>query len=384
MLRVVNIVGTRPNLVKMSPVLAAQRARPGQFESLLVHTGQHRDPAMSAQLLAELELPTPDVTLDLPAEGQEEAVERLRIGLEAVLRRLRPDLVIVVGDVNSTAAGALAAAGLGIPIAHVEAGLRSFDLSMPEEVNRLLVDSLSDHLFASETSGLFHLAREGCAGVVHHSGNVMIDSLVRFRARSRHRNPAAAVGVDGPYAALTLHRPSNVDSFAKLAPLIEAMVAASRRIPILFPVHPRTRDRLRAFGLNPAREGLRPIDPLGYVDMLALIERASIVLTDSGGLQEETTYLGVPCLTLRENTERPATVTDGTNRVIGTEPERIGHEIERLLAGDRPPPRRPPLWDGQAAERIVQVLAEWGDSRQPLVRAAESMELSEGSACASS
>ncbi len=366
MLRVVNIVGTRPNLVKMAAVLAAQRACPDVFESLLVHTRQHHDPAMSEQLFAELELPPPDVMLPAASGGQASHIERMRVDLERVLARLQPDLVVVVGDVNSSAAGALAATTLGIPVAHVEAGLRSFDPTMPEEVNRITIDAVSDFLFASEASGVENLEREGVAGTaVHHVGNVMIDALVRFRPRAAVRNPAAALGVAEPYGVLTLHRPSNVDRATTLEPLLRVVAEAARRIPIVFPVHPRTRLRLDTSGLGSALAGvpgLHPTPPLGYLDMVALLERAELVLTDSGGVQEETTYLGVPCLTLRDNTERPATVSDGTNRVVGARPERLLAEIGRVLEGDRPSPRRPPLWDGHAAERVAQVLARIGGS----------------------
>jgi UDP-N-acetylglucosamine 2-epimerase (non-hydrolysing) len=362
-LRIVNIVGTRPNLVKMAALLAAQRARPEVFTPLLIHTGQHRDPAMSERLFAELELPTPDVALAGDGGGQAGQMGRMLIELEHVLAELRPDLVVVVGDVNSTAAGALAAAALGIPVAHVEAGLRSFDRTMPEELNRVVVDAVSDFLFASEASGVVNLEREGQpAAAVHHVGNVMIDTLVRFRSRAAGRDPAAALGFDEGYGVLTLHRPSNVDHIAMLGPLLHTIGAVSRRLPIVFPVHPRTQARLKASGLGAtlaAFPGLRAVAPLDYIDMLALVERSAIVLTDSGGVQEETTFLGVPCLTLRATTERPATVTDGTNRVIGTRPERVLAEIERVLDGDRPPPCCPRLWDGHAAGRVAEVLAGW-------------------------
>jgi UDP-N-acetylglucosamine 2-epimerase (non-hydrolysing) len=360
-LRVVNIVGTRPNLVKMSALLAAQRARPELFAPLLVHTGQHREPAMSDLLFAELELPPADVELVSNHGGHAGQIGRMLVELERVLGELQPDLVVVVGDVNSTAAGALAAAALRIPVAHVEAGLRSFDRGMPEELNRVVVDAVSDILFASEASGVENLEREGRPSAnVHHVGNVMIDALVRFRARAAGRDPAAGLGIAGAYGVLTLHRPATVDHAGALAPLLRAIGEAARRLPIVFPVHPRTRDRLDASGLGGALAtvaGLHAIAPLGYVDMLALQQRAALVLTDSGGVQEETTFLGVPCLTLRDNTERPATVSDGTNRVIGTRPERVRAEIDRVLDGDRPAPRCPPLWDGRAAERVVEVLA---------------------------
>jgi UDP-N-acetylglucosamine 2-epimerase (non-hydrolysing) len=362
MLHVVNVVGTRPNLVKMAAVLTAQRARPDVFAPVLVHTGQHRDPAMSDRFFAELELPRPDIALATAAGGERmEQIGRMMGELGRVLDALRPDLVVVVGDVNSTAAAALAAATLGIAVAHVEAGLRSFDPSMPEELNRVVTDTVSQILFASEASGVENLVREGrSSAAVHHVGNVMIDSLVRFQPRAAVRDPAAALGVSQPYAVLTLHRPSNVDRPAALVPLLRALGKAARHLPIVFPVHPRTRDRLDASGSAATlvgQTGLHATAPVGYLDMLALLGRARLVLTDSGGVQEEATYLGVPCLTLRENTERPATVSDGTNRVIGTRPERVQREIERILDGDVPPARRPPLWDGHAAERVAEVLA---------------------------
>jgi UDP-N-acetylglucosamine 2-epimerase (non-hydrolysing) len=359
--RIVNIVGTRPNLVKMAALFAAQRARPADFTPLLVHTGQHRDPAMSDQFFVELELPPADVSLDCGGGGRAEQIARMRHQLPPILTALRPDLVVVVGDVNSTAAAALSAAQLGLPIAHVEAGLRSFDRSMPEEENRILVDSLSDLCFASEPSAVENLAREGRpAAAVHLVGNVMIDTLVRFRARAAARDPRAALGLQGRYAVLTLHRPATVDHAAVLTPLLRALGTAAARVPILFPVHPRTRSQLDAFGLGAVLAefpGLRPLAPLGYLDMLALMEHAELVLTDSGGVQEETTFLGVPCLTLRDNTERPVTVTDGTNRVIGTASAAVIDAIDQLLAGQRPPRRCPPLWDGHAAARVVAVLA---------------------------
>jgi UDP-N-acetylglucosamine 2-epimerase (non-hydrolysing) len=373
-LKVVNVVGTRPNLVKMAAVLAAQHERRDVFAPLLIHTGQHSDPAMSERLFAELELPVPDIALTADGGGQAEQIGRMLLELERILAAVRPDLVVVVGDVNSTAAAALAAATLAIPVAHVEAGLRSFDPTMPEELNRVVTDAVSTFLFASEASGVANLAREGRpAAAVHHVGNVMIDTLVRFRSRATAREPAAALGITGRYGVLTLHRPSNVDRPAALAPLLRAVGAAARRLPIVFPVHPRTRDRLDGSGLGKAlagHAGVRTVAPLGYLDMLALLEHAEVVLTDSGGVQEETTYLGVPCLTLRDTTERPATVSDGTNRVVGTRPERVLREIERVLAGDRPAPRRPPLWDGRAAERVVAVLAEMAGDAQAVAAAA--------------
>lgn len=373
MLRVANIVGTRPNLVKMAAILAAQQARREAFLPLLIHTGQHSHPSMSSRFLAELDLPEPDVSLAGCTGGQAQQIGNMLPEIARVLDDLRPDLVLVVGDVNSTAAGALAAATLGIPVVHVEAGLRSFDRSMPEELNRILVDTVSEFLFASEPSGVDNLLREGRSReAIHHVGNVMIDALVRFRPLTTGRNPARSLGVHGSYGVLTLHRPSNVDNPARLAPLLRAIGQATRRLPIVFPVHPRTRDRLDASRLGgDLREipGLHPVEPLGYVDMLALLEHADLVLTDSGGVQEETTYLGVPCLTVRDTTERPATVIEGTNRVIGTRPPRVVAEVKRILDGDRPPVRCPALWDGKAATRIVEILAHGaaGKREEPLV-----------------
>ncbi len=360
-LRIVNIVGTRPNLVKMSSLLAAQRAQPEIFQPLLVHTGQHRQAAMSGRLFAELDLPQPDVTLPGFSGTQAEQVGAMVLALEPVLVELKPDLVLVVGDVNSTAAGALAAAMRRIPVAHVEAGLRSFDRSMPEELNRILVDAVSDWWFASEHSAVDNLIREGCPGErIHHVGNVMIDALVRYREAAGQRHPAAALGISAAYAVLTLHRPSNVDESASLAALLRAISTAAADVPIVFPVHPRTQQRLldpQVKSLLQDLPNLRTCEPLGYLDMLALLAGARLVLTDSGGVQEETTYLGIPCLTLRERTERPATVDQGTNRVIGVDPERVHMEIRQHLDLEPPPLRCPPLWDGHAGERIATILA---------------------------
>lgn len=360
MLRVAHIVGTRPNLVKIAPLLAAERVRPDSVSPLLIHTGQHSEPAMSDGFLRELELPEPDVRLAVRRGGPEEQIAAMVIDLERTLADLAPDLVLVVGDVTSTAAGALAAAALSIPVGHVEAGLRSFDRTMPEERNRIVADGVSDLLFASEESAVTNLVHEGRrADTIHHVGNVMIDALVHFRARSAERDPAGALGLTDRYAVVTLHRPANVDAPNMLQAWLHTIGAIARRVPVIFPVHPRTRHRLDASGLGAALgalPGVHAIGPAGYLDMLALQARAELVLTDSGGMQEETTFLGVPCLTLRDNTERPATVTHGTNRVVGTRREHVLAAVDRILAGDRPTPRRPPLWDGHAAERIIAVL----------------------------
>lgn len=364
MLRILNVVGTRPNLVKMAAVLRAQRARPKAIEPLLLHTGQHRDDDMSGRFFAEFDLPAPDVTLQCAGGSQAEQIGRLLTQLPPLFADLRPDRVLVVGDVNSSAAAALAAATQRLPIAHVEAGLRSFDRRMPEELNRIVVDAVSDLLFASEPSAVANLTREGhAADRIHHVGNVMIDTLVHLRSRAAADRAADAMGLAGRYAVLTLHRPSNVDDSAVLGPLLQALGEVSRRLPIVFPVHPRTRQQMDRAGLAAMLgqfPGLRATPPIGYLEMLGLMAGAAMVLTDSGGIQEETTYLGVPCLTLRETTERPATVDEGTNRVIGTAPQRVVNEIDRLLNGDRPPRRCPALWDGKAAERVVDCLLSSG------------------------
>lgn len=373
MRRVVVVVGTRPNLVKLSALWHALRQRPGRFDVRTIHTRQHDDPAMFHALLEDLELPAPDVTLAPCRGSQAEQIGGMLPALVRVITRERPEIVIVVGDVNSTAAGALAGRMAGIPVVHVEAGLRSFDRSMPEETNRVLVDTVSDLLFASEPSAVDNLRREGRAeDAVHLVGNVMIDALVRVRARTQLADEAAGASGGSPadgraergrsHAVLTLHRPHNVDDPERLGGFVEALIAASQLLPVALPLHPRTHDRLRHYGLDRRLDrapGLRVLPPLRYSAMLRLLGEARVVLTDSGGLQEESTFLGIPCLTLRDTTERPATVTEGTNRIVGAHPSRLVPELERVLSGDAPQPRCPALWDGLAAERIADVLEGW-------------------------
>jgi UDP-N-acetylglucosamine 2-epimerase (non-hydrolysing) len=287
--------------------------------------------------------------------------------LEPVLNELQPHLVMVVGDVNSTVAAAITAVKMGIAVGHVEAGLRSFDRTMPEEINRLLTDAISDYLFVTEQSGCENLLREGVEPAkIHMVGNVMIDSLDQSRAVWEQSDVIARLGVSrGDYGVVTLHRPSNVDDPATLRGLVKALSEIGRHVPLVFPVHPRTRTRLEAMEAETesATGGARYVSPLGYLDFLALVAGARIVLTDSGGLQEETTALGVPCLTLRENTERPVTVARGTNRIVGTSPDRIVTEAMRVLTGARPTVSRPPMWDGRAAERIVAIVRAAGGAR---------------------
>jgi UDP-N-acetylglucosamine 2-epimerase (non-hydrolysing) len=355
--RVLSVVGARPNFMKVAPLHRELVAR-GRTESLLVHTGQHYDALMSDVFMAGLGLPAPAASLDVGSGTHAEQTARVMVGFERALGELRPDLVVVVGDVNSTLACALVAAKCGVPLAHVEAGLRSGDRSMPEEVNRTLTDRLSDLLFVTEESGLRHLEREGIpAGRVHFVGNVMIDSLVHARATRPDPPTAARLGLEGgAYVVVTLHRPSNVDVPGRLEGLARALGQIASCRPVVFPVHPRTLERLGRAGLRAALGDVRLLEPMGYADFLSLVEDAGVVVTDSGGLQEETTWLGVPCLTLREATERPVTVELGTNRLLPGDPGRLPGEVERALAAGRGTDSVPPLWDGRAARRIVDVL----------------------------
>jgi UDP-N-acetylglucosamine 2-epimerase (non-hydrolysing) len=359
-MRIAGVVGARPNFVKIAPVLAALRPYQ-EVATTLVHTGQHYDAQMSDAFFANLEIPTPDVNLGIRAETAVGQIAEIMARLEPVLLDARPDVVVVVGDVNSTVAGALAAVKLGIPVAHVEAGLRSFDRSMPEEVNRVLTDAVSDLLFTTEPVAGENLAREGIPpDRIHFVGNVMIDTLFRYRERARQSDVLDRLALaPGGYAVLTLHRPSNVDDEGTLGMLLGAVARIQAEIPVVFPVHPRTRRRLEALaGVLPPMPGLRLADPLPYLDFLQVMAEARCVLTDSGGIQEETTALRIPCLTLRHNTERPVTVARGTNRIVGTEPAGI-YESWRKVAEDKwPAGELPELWDGKAAARIVRVLLE--------------------------
>jgi UDP-N-acetylglucosamine 2-epimerase (non-hydrolysing) len=355
--RITNIVGARPNFMKMAPLLREMRRYP-EIQATLIHTGQHYDDAMAGQFFQDLELPPPDVSLEVGSGTHAYQTAEVMKRLEPVLVGQRPHVVVVVGDVNSTLAGAVTAVKLGIPVAHVEAGLRSFDRSMPEEINRLLTDAISEHLFVTEESGRENLLREGVdQGKIHMVGNVMIDSLDQSRHLWERSDVLTRVGLTrGRYGVVTLHRPANVDDPATLRGLLKALGEISRQLPLLFPVHPRTRQRLEAEGLAEA-DGLRYVAPLGYLDFIGLVAGARLVLTDSGGLQEETTALGVPCLTLRDQTERPITVVEGTNRIVGTSPDRILVEASRILTEQLSlSVARPALWDGRASERIVAIL----------------------------
>ena len=361
-MRVLAVVGARPNFVKIAPILAELAEYP-YVSTTLVHTGQHYDAQMSDAFFANLEIPRPDVNLKVQSSGAVTQIADIMTRLEPVLDRARPDVVVVVGDVNSTVAAALTAVKLGRPVAHVEAGLRSFDRSMPEEVNRVLTDAVSDLLFTTEPAANDNLAREGVSGdKVHFVGNVMIDTLFRYRERARESDVLPRLRLEARgYAALTLHRPSNVDDEGTLGMLLSAVARIQGEIPVVFPVHPRTRRRLEALTeVLPPMPGLRLVDPLPYLDFLELMANARCVLTDSGGIQEETTALGIPCLTLRHNTERPITVTRGTNRVVGTEPEAIYESWREIADGKWPGGELPELWDGKAAARVVRALLATG------------------------
>jgi UDP-N-acetylglucosamine 2-epimerase (non-hydrolysing) len=360
LVKIVNVVGARPNLMKIGPIMDAWAKRPG-VEARLVHTGQHYDANMSELFFRELGIPEPDLNLGVGSASHAVQTAEIMKAFEPVVLSERPDAVLVVGDVNSTIACGLVAVKLGVRLVHVEAGLRSFDRTMPEEINRVLTDAISDVLFCTEQSGVVNLRHEGIpAERVHLVGNVIIDTLVRHRARADASPVLSQLGLArGGYAVLTLHRPANVDDPAVLGALLEALESIARELPIVFPAHPRTRAKLEAFGYGPrlaALPALRLLDPLGYLDFLKLMAEAHVVLTDSGGIQEETTILGVPCLTLRDNTERPVTVECGTNRLVGRDPARILAAWREIRAAGSSPARIPPLWDGRAAERIADAL----------------------------
>lgn len=360
-MKIINIVGARPNLVKIAPLLREMRRHPA-IQPMLVHTGQHYDEKLSDIFFRQMEIPEPNVNLEVGSGSHAWQTAEILKRIEPVLLKEKPDLVLVVGDVNSTIATALAASKLGIGIVHVEAGLRSFDRTMPEEINRILTDALADYLFVTEEDAVENLLHEGRPREkIHLVGNVMIDALRQFLPIAQQSKIGQDLGlVDSggfrPFAVLTLHRPSNVDRPATLQKLLGAVEQVADQLPVIFPVHPRTHQRLKDMGLR-ERPQLRLIAPVGYLDFLCLLSRARFVLTDSGGIQEETTALAVPCLTLRENTERPVTVSEGTNQIVGQDPARIVDAAREILAGKTKAGRIPKLWDGRAAERIVEVLA---------------------------
>jgi UDP-N-acetylglucosamine 2-epimerase (non-hydrolysing) len=358
-MRIVYVVGARPNFVKMAPVISELRHRVPDARHTLVHTGQHYDRLMSDIFLEDLGVPAPDHMLGVGSASHAVQTARVMERIEPVLIEERPDLVIVPGDVNSTLAATLVAVKLGIPVAHLESGLRSFDRTMPEEINRIVADEFSEYLFLHSTEAIENLRAEGIAdGHMHYVGNTMIDSLVAVEERFRNTNAASALGVTpGDYLLVTLHRPALVDG-PLLADVIARLDDVSRELPVLFPVHPRTRKMMEGLGLETAPE-VHLTEPVSYLEFLSLEADARAVLTDSGGVQEETTYLNVPCFTLRDNTERPVTVRAGTNTLLGLEPERID-DILPALADSKIVAEPPPLWDGCAAERVADVLQTAG------------------------
>lgn len=364
-IHVLHVVGARPNFMKIAPVLAACARRP-ELRSTLVHTGQHYDAAMSKLFFDELAIPRPDINLEVGSGSHAAQTAAILQKFEPVLLAERPDIVLVVGDVNSTIACSLAAVKLGIAVAHVEAGLRSFDRTMPEEINRVLTDAISDLLFVTEASGLDNLEREGIDRArVHLVGNVMIDTLLGHRGAAARSDVVERLGVaGGPYAVLTLHRPANVDAPETLRRILDPVVELAASMPVVFPVHPRTRASLAPLAdrLEAGRR-VRLVDPLGYLDFVKLMGDARLVLTDSGGIQEETTILRVPCVTIRENTERPITITHGTNRLAGTTSDGIRATIAEALASETSASGPPPLLDGKAAERIADALVAWARAR---------------------
>ena len=357
-MKILHVVGARPNFMKIAPLIRAMSEHPQPFQQTLVHTGQHYDEKMSQIFFDELELPRPDVNLEVGSGTHAALTAGVMLRFEPVVQQLQPDWVVVAGDVNSTIACALVCSKLGVPVAHVEAGLRSFDRSMPEEINRLLTDQISDLLFTPSRDGDRNLLNEGIpAGKIHFVGNVMIDTLARLLPKAEGRWPALQAQLSlRRYLLVTLHRPSNADHPETLAQILGALAQLSSEIPVIFPVHPRTRQRIEQAGLAASALHLHLLEPLGYLDFLALQAHAALVLTDSGGIQEETTYLGIPCLTARPNTERPVTITEGTNRLVVSTTAAILEAARQALAGDAHRPAQPPeLWDGHAAERIVQV-----------------------------
>ena len=379
-LKLISVVGTRPNFMKIAPICGAIRdhnAKKSSPEiiSVLVHTGQHYDEEMSRLFFDELEIPKPDYNLEVGSGSHAFQTAEIMKRIEPVFLKEQPDYILVVGDVNSTIAAALVAKKLGIKVIHVEAGLRSFDRSMPEEINRILTDAISDLLFITERSAQTNLLKEGIPKEkIYFVGNVMIDTLLQHKKKADRSDILSRLSLTDlsstsgkrgigqsnnglkPYALLTLHRPSNVDDLSKLSILLEAMMEISKHLEVIFPAHPRTVKQIKTLAMD-APDTLKMLDPLGYLDFLKLMANAKLVLTDSGGIQEETTVLGVPCLTLRECTERPVTITEGTNRLVPMDKKKIISEVISVAKEGIKKRRIPNLWDGRAAERIVGIIS---------------------------
>jgi len=369
-MKVIQVVGARPNFMKVAPLHRAIQKLPG-WTSKIVHTGQHFDAKMSDVFFTQLELPTPDFFLGIGGGSHTEVTAKIMVAFEKIVEVEKPDLIIVVGDVTSTLACTLVAIKMGIKVAHVEAGLRSFDRTMPEELNRILTDSVADYLFVTEESGMQHLKNEGVADErVFFAGNVMIDSLVRYQEKAKTTTILEDLGLSTTdyrlpatdYIVMTMHRPANVDTEKGLKSILELIELSSQNTKIIFPIHPRTRAHMEKFGLEERLDQAKNLimtEPLGYLEFIQLMSNATAILTDSGGIQEETTYLGVPCLTFRDSTERPITVTLGTNQLLSDlDPKKTYAALLEILAGKVKKGSIPPLWDGKAAERIAAKLAE--------------------------
>ncbi|MEY4610097.1 MAG: hypothetical protein RL246_416 [Bacteroidota bacterium] len=374
-MKVIQVVGARPNFMKVAPLHRAIQQLSG-WTSKIVHTGQHFDAKMSDVFFTQLELPKPDYFLGIGGGSHTEVTAHIMLAFEKIVADEKPDLIIVVGDVTSTLACTLVAIKMGIPVAHVEAGLRSFDRTMPEELNRLLTDSVANYLFVTEESGLNHLKNEGVPDEkVFFSGNVMIDSLVRYQEKAKNSTILTDLGlqpsdsgqsssefglIPSNYIVMTMHRPANVDTEKGLLSILELMELSAQKTKIVFPIHPRTRAHMDKFGLTKRMEAVPNLiltEPLGYLEFIQLMSHAKAILTDSGGIQEETTYLGIPCLTFRDSTERPVTVTLGTNQLLADlDPQKTYQALEKILAGEVKKGSIPPLWDGNAAERIANTL----------------------------
>jgi UDP-N-acetylglucosamine 2-epimerase (non-hydrolysing) len=351
---VLNVVGARPNFMKMAPIMRAMKNNPA-LKPLLLHTGQHYDWEMSKIFFEQLGLGEPDFHLGAGSGSHAKQIAKIMTESEKVFASVRPDLVVVVGDVNSTLACGITAKKMGIPVAHVEAGLRSRDMAMPEEINRIVTDSIADLLFTTCRDAGANLLAEGAGPrKIHFAGNVMIDTLIHCKPEIDKSDALKRFGLKkGRYALITLHRPSNVDAPEQLRAVSSILKMVCSKLPLVYPVHPRTAARMKEFGIDLANAGVITVPPLGYFDFVRLTRDATVVLTDSGGIQEETTFLGVPCLTLRENTERPITVATGTNKIVGLDFHRIEREIEAIISGKYKKGRIPSLWDGHAADRIV-------------------------------
>ena len=360
-MKIITIAGARPNFIKIAPLCRAFNKRKDRFEHLICHTGQHFDRNMSKIFFEQLEMPEPDFNLGVGGGTHADQTARIMIEFEKIMGLHKPDLILVPGDVNSTLACSVVASKLGIKIGHVEAGLRSFDRGMPEEINRIVTDVLSDYLFISEEAGLTNLRQEGLAeDKLHFVGNVMIDSLVHFLPTIEQSDILEKLNLTaGQYTLMTFHRPSNVDTRSSLTQLVDMLNRLTGKTKLVFPVHPRTRKNLEKFDLmSKFSEEILTLDPIGYIDFLALTRSANLLITDSGGIQEETTFLGVQCITVRDNTERPITVSVGTNHLIGTDLTNVEEAAEQILSGNKKDGRIPEFWDGQTANRIVEIIAE--------------------------